>query len=100
MRKRIQPWPWYVQYRQYSQSGKASRPRIMDDSGKPVSFNKPAQAALAAMAPMLLDRLEKLTDRAEMMHLMVQSAHGFNSPEPQALVEAKELVRVAQAALR
>lgn len=94
--KRIQPWPWYVAHREFSQSGKLSRPRIMDANHKPLSLSKTRQLTLAAMAPILLDRLANLVNKAEMMHLQVQSELAVNLPEPHELTLARQLVRIAE----
>lgn len=100
MARKIQPWPWRVEFLQYSQSGKHSRPRIVDANGKTVSMSSGAQATLMAMAPLLLDRLKKLENRAESLHLQLQSALGFNMAIPKELVEAAELLKAADWALR
>lgn len=97
--KKIQPWPWLIQFRQYDgHTGRRSRPRIVDATGKPVNLSNVRQATLAAMAPVLLDRLGRLTERAEMLHLQLQSALAMNVKPPIELVEAQEAVRAAQIA--
>jgi hypothetical protein len=93
--RRIQPAPWRAEFLQYSQSGKRSRPRIVDATGKPVKLSNARQATLAALAPELLDALAGLFDRAEMLHLQLQSALGFNTEKPAELRKAEAVLRKA-----
>lgn len=97
MAKKMQPHPWMVQCRQYDgKTGKSSRARLLDANGKPLSLSNVRQATLAAMAPVLLERLEKLTMRAEMLHLQVQSALAISIPVPAELADAREAVDVGR----
>jgi hypothetical protein len=84
-----------VQFLQYSQSGKSSRPRIEDANGKPVRLSNTRQATLAALVPLLLDRLARLCDRATLLHLQLQSALGFTFDLPEEIRQAEEAVRLA-----
>lgn len=93
--KRLQPVPWRVEFLQSSQSGKRSRPRIVDATGKPVKLSNARQATLAALAPELLDALAGLFARAEMLHLQLQSALGFNTEKPSELHKAEGILRKA-----
>lgn len=94
--RRIQPWPWRVEFRQWNANGNASRPRLIDDKGKAVSLSKAKHATLMAMAPVLLDRLEKLVNRAEMLHMQIQSELATNLPMPKEIADAAELVKIAE----
>jgi hypothetical protein len=94
--RRIQPWPWAVRYEQYSAQGKPSRPRIIDTTGKPVRLSRPKQAWLAASAPLLLDRLKRLHEKAYFLHLQLQSALGLNLAVPEVIALAEEAIRRAE----
>lgn len=87
----IQPWPWMVQYRQFD-GRRHSKPRIIDDRGKPVKV-KPRQAELMAASPILYERLAKLVDVATGLHYQINSALELNTPLPQAIIDAEEILR-------
>lgn len=89
-----------VNFRQVNAAGKASRPQILDRKGKTVSLSRATHATLMAMAPVLADRLQKLAERCEFLHMQLQSELAMNLAKPKELLDAEEACAVLRRILR
>jgi len=91
VRRRHQPGPWRVVCRQINHKGIGSRPQIVDAHGKPVRLSRVPNATLAAAGPELMQALDKLAYRAELLALMLQSEHP-GAAKPAELTQAQRLL--------
>lgn len=91
---KIAPAPWRVRYKQMAQSGKLSRPQVVDANGEPVNMNLKNHANLVALAPTMLALLEKVEHEARLWYLMLAGDHP-GLPKPDWLETVTEAVRIA-----
>jgi hypothetical protein len=88
---KAQPGPWRLTYTQMDSTGRVSRPRVVDALGEEIDFKKPANAALAALAPEMFACLSAAASDLYLLLALVKSEFPTFEPPPWA-AEVERLV--------